>query len=76
VIAYAKGGALETVIADSTGLFFNEQTEESLIDAVEKAARISWDDSIIRENALRFGHANFISGIADSAERLLGPDAS
>lgn len=36
VIAYGKGGALETVIAGQTGIFFEEQTPQSLIKAVEK----------------------------------------
>lgn len=34
VIAYAKGGALETV-TPQTGIFFHEQTEASLISAVQ-----------------------------------------
>jgi glycosyltransferase involved in cell wall biosynthesis len=36
VIAYGRGGALETILGDATGLFFPEQTVESLIDAVER----------------------------------------
>ena len=40
VIAYASGGALETV-TDQTGIFFKEQKEESLSDAVKEMER-SW----------------------------------
>lgn len=36
VIAYGKGGALETVVNEKTGIFFENQTIESLIDAVKK----------------------------------------
>lgn len=36
VIAYRKGGALESVIDGATGLFFNEQTPESLNAAVDR----------------------------------------
>jgi glycosyltransferase involved in cell wall biosynthesis len=36
VIAYGRGGALETVVADATGIFFKEQTVDDLIDAVEQ----------------------------------------
>jgi glycosyltransferase involved in cell wall biosynthesis len=36
VIAYGAGGALETVIENVTGLFFREQTTESLIDAIRQ----------------------------------------
>lgn len=35
VIAYKKGGALETVIEFKTGLFFKEQTADSIKEAVE-----------------------------------------
>jgi glycosyltransferase involved in cell wall biosynthesis len=34
VIAFAKGGALETVIDQETGIFFNDQTTGSLSDAM------------------------------------------
>ncbi|QPC99139.1 glycosyltransferase [Qipengyuania soli] len=36
VVAFAGGGALETVIADRTGVFFGEQEVHSLVDAVEQ----------------------------------------
>jgi len=35
VIAYRAGGASETAIEEETGIFFNEQTPESLIEAVK-----------------------------------------
>lgn len=34
VIAYGHGGSLETVSEGQTGLFFHEQTPESIIEAV------------------------------------------
>jgi len=36
VIAFGKGGALETVVEGVTGMFFKEQTPECLIETVEK----------------------------------------
>lgn len=36
VIAFGKGGALETVIEGKTGILFHEQTEQSIQDAVRK----------------------------------------
>jgi glycosyltransferase involved in cell wall biosynthesis len=36
VIAYCRGGALETVIKYQTGMFFDEPVVESLVDAVER----------------------------------------
>ena len=35
VIAYAAGGALETVLPGHTGMLFKEQTAESIVEAVE-----------------------------------------
>lgn len=36
VIAYGRGGALETVVDGETGLFFQEQTAEAIVDAVDR----------------------------------------
>jgi glycosyltransferase involved in cell wall biosynthesis len=36
VLAYRKGGALETVLEGVTGMFFDEQTPQSLMDAVHR----------------------------------------
>lgn len=36
VIAYGHGGSLETVSGGKTGLFFNEQTPEAIVEAVNK----------------------------------------
>jgi glycosyltransferase involved in cell wall biosynthesis len=36
VIAYARGGALETVVSGTTGLFFHNKTVDALSDAVDR----------------------------------------
>jgi len=61
VIAYAKGGALETVKEYQTGLFFSEQTPESLIDAVERFEQIActFDLQQLISNARRFSKQRF-----------------
>ncbi|MCI0381711.1 MAG: glycosyltransferase [Chlamydiae bacterium] len=38
-IAYGKGACLETIIPEKTGLFFQEQTEESLLKAIQTFER-------------------------------------
>ncbi len=65
VIALAAGGALETVIDGTTGIFFNTQTADSLIDAVNRfiAMEISFDSAVIRKNALKFDKEVFKSAI-------------
>lgn len=59
VIAYAKGGALETVINGKTGLFFYEQTSEAIVEAVKKFESMSFDPISIREHALEFDQEIF-----------------
>ncbi|MFH1134350.1 MAG: glycosyltransferase [Nanoarchaeota archaeon] len=54
VIAFAKGGALETVIEGKTGHFFHEQTPEALIKAITEFEKMTFDPKACRRNALRF----------------------
>lgn len=63
VVAYGKGGALETVMADSTGVFFDRQDEDALLAAVEEASRRRWLTADLRENAERFSIPRFIEGL-------------
>jgi glycosyltransferase involved in cell wall biosynthesis len=62
VIAYGAGGARETVIEDVTGLFFEEQTTESLIDAIQKfeGSFKDFSSAPIVQNAQRFNKPRFI----------------
>ncbi len=69
VIAYAAGGALESVVNGETGLFFTAQSAASLHDAIDRFATIRWDSQRIRANALRFNRERFrqeIAGIVES----------
>jgi glycosyltransferase involved in cell wall biosynthesis len=57
VIAYARGGALETVHQDGearTGILFQEQTAASLMDALGRFKKSSFDPEALRAFALRF----------------------
>jgi glycosyltransferase involved in cell wall biosynthesis len=61
VIAYGRGGVTESVVEGRTGLFFEEQTVESLLGAVEQFERrlAKFSAAEIRANALRFGAERF-----------------
>lgn len=61
VIAYGKGGALETVKDGVTGVYFHEQTETALLDAVRyfEAHQNQFDRHSIREWAEGFAKARF-----------------
>ena len=71
VVAYGRGGALETISDGLSGLFFSEQTVDGLIDGVKRCADQTWDPGAIRQHAEQFGTANFIGGLADSLQRCL-----
>lgn len=59
VIAYGKGGALETVVDGETGLFFKEQTESDLKEAVIRFDKMSFDKKSIREHSKSFDEEIF-----------------
>jgi len=59
VIAYRKGGSLDTVVDHKTGLFFDNQNEESIIDAIKRFEKLSFSKSEIQKNARRFSKRNF-----------------
>ncbi len=59
VIAYGAGGALETIMEGATGLFFSEQTPESLCAAVERFEEMQFAPHACRGNALRFSVPRF-----------------
>jgi glycosyltransferase involved in cell wall biosynthesis len=61
VIALGRGGALETVIKDKTGLFFYKQDAPSIIAAVKEflSKETAFDPQIIRANAEQFPRSRF-----------------
>lgn len=59
VIAYKKGGSLDTVIDGKTGVFFIDQTEESLNNAIIKFDKIKFDKRYLMTNSKRFTFENF-----------------
>jgi glycosyltransferase involved in cell wall biosynthesis len=54
VIAYAGGGALDTIVEGVTGVFFREHKAESLADAVLRFDETAFDPATIRAHAGRF----------------------
>lgn len=59
VVAYAAGGALDTVVPGVTGVFFRQQTVESLATALEEVSCRTWDRAAIAAHAARFDAAAF-----------------
>lgn len=65
VIAYNKGGATETVVEDKTGVLFDEQTWESLFEAVLNFDQNNWDSKEIANWAEKFSRERFKQELQD-----------
>lgn len=76
VIAYAKGGILETVIDSKTGVFFQDPTLSSLEEALEKYYSLknknAFDRYFLHEHAGKFHPQFFQKGLKEAVEELMG----
>lgn len=79
VIAYAAGGATETVLAAGersagTGVFFAEQTAEALADAMVWLESHAWQCSaaLARQQALRFDAQRYERELLGYLEQVIG----
>lgn len=72
VIAYAGGGALETVVDGVTGLFFREPTAESLAEAVSLFDADAFDSATLRRHAQGFDKEAFKSKLRAFVDEKLG----
>lgn len=61
VIAYKRGGATETVVEGSTGVFFEKQTVADLLSAVDRCENIRFDPEAIARHAGQFSAERFRS---------------
>jgi len=68
VIAFGKGGVLDSVIPGKTGVFFKEQSVESLKNAILEFENMKFDKQMIREHALGFDESVFQSKIKNFIE--------
>jgi len=72
VIAYARGGVLETMVPfngknenEATAIFFNAQNEESLEEAILKSYNVQFNSVAIRKHAELFDAQIFIKKIQE-----------
>lgn len=74
VIAFGRGGLTETVVDGVTGLFFTQQSEGALIDAVERFEKVKggFDIENITKNAERFSSALFVSNFSEFISEKTG----
>jgi glycosyltransferase involved in cell wall biosynthesis len=69
VIAYRAGGALESIKDGETGIFFDEQTPESLIRAIKKFNPLKFDSRKLHLQAQKFSKQKFKKKIKDFVEK-------
>ena len=72
VIAYAGGGALDTVAEGVSGMFFHEQTVESLADAVRRFDDSAFEAGAIRRHAEQFAKDSFRASLKAFIREELG----
>jgi glycosyltransferase involved in cell wall biosynthesis len=82
VIAYGRGGAAETVLplgeaVEPTGVFFEEQSVEAVIEAVQRfeASAGEFDPRTARRNALPFRRERYEQELFGYVERVVRGDA-
>jgi glycosyltransferase involved in cell wall biosynthesis len=75
VIAFGKGGVLETVVDkghEPTGIFFSEQTAESLAEALKAFEKRRFHPEAIRRHAGKFSREIFKKKLRKSIQQKLG----
>jgi glycosyltransferase involved in cell wall biosynthesis len=75
VVAFDRGGALETVIADETGVFFQQPTSASLAEALQRVARLHVDPERLRMHAEQFSRQQHMQRMQDVIDETLAAPA-
>ena len=74
VVAFAQGGAVETVIDGETGVLFGDLTAASVHGALERVARMRFDAARLRAHAQRFSREQHMQQMRDViADTLAAP---
>ncbi len=73
VIAYGRGGATETVIDGVTGVLFEEQSEDAILDAMRRLDSLGLDPSACVERAEQFGLERFKIEMGALVDLLMQP---
>jgi len=68
VIAFGKGGALESVSPGETGVLFQDLSVSGLAGALDKFRRLEFNKSVLRSNAMKFSRPLFKEKLASFIE--------
>ncbi len=71
VIAYNGGGYKESVVEGKTGVFFDEATGESLVSAIRKFEKMTFDPIAIKKHAQQFSKETFEKKIRNFVSEVM-----
>ncbi|MCX7984533.1 MAG: glycosyltransferase [Bacteroidetes bacterium] len=74
VIAFGKGGVLESVVAEGearTGIFFYEQTVDALLEALKRFSTLQFEPLLLRKHAEKFDIRVFEQKLAEYIEQRI-----
>jgi glycosyltransferase involved in cell wall biosynthesis len=71
VVALARGGALETVRQQETGVLFDEPTVASMAGALARVSRCAFNPVRLSEHAAQFSRAHHVSALRATIEETL-----
>ena len=75
VIAFGRGGALETIVPDVTGVLTSAQSADAFAEAMGSFDEHAWDPIRIRRHAEAFSKAKFETGFSNAVNSLLAEPA-
>jgi glycosyltransferase involved in cell wall biosynthesis len=75
VIAYGRGGALETVVNGETGVLFHELTAPAIGQALEQVARLRFDPARVRAHAEQFSRERHVERMREVIQETVAAPA-
>lgn len=72
VVAFAAGGALETVEPGVTGVFFDRHSPEDFLAAVRQCDALAIDPNALAKHAQQFSPGAFRARMLEALERVVG----
>ena len=71
VVALGRGGAAEIVEPGVSGILFEEESRESLLDGLDRFDRVRFNPVAVRDSALRFGRERFLREFSEVVRTVL-----
>jgi len=71
VIAYNKGGVSETVVHEKTGILFDSQSTNAILNALRRFKEIEFDYRFISLHASQYSEKNFANNIKRFTESII-----